>query len=383
MNWKLCTENTGAEIGEKILLQGSYAVPALKPGEKQEIEITVATWESILAQYPGAVYFHADFALKEASPWAAAGYIVAQAERLLREALPVSLHGELRGSCGAEQAEALQTFAESFGPSLFRVPVQNDGLKTYAHLRGNPAAAFYFSKKAMYLWLDLDLPHIRLIEEKTEETMWEGRPAIRFSALLAAGKDAVDTSRKLGRYTRVIVPGSPMVMELCFDLDPALQELPRVGISAKVPAYYNSISWLGAGNEESYPDRLAAAFIGEYHGSPAELEVPYIVPQENGNRSGVRRLTLSGDAVPQGKPRSISIRPSRPLNFSVSRYTQENLLKALHTVDLVDVSAGENGCYYLNIDIAQRVVGTATCGPDTRPEYRVWGGLYRMKLYIS
>jgi beta-galactosidase len=172
-------------------------------------------------------------------------------------------------------------------------------------------------------------------------------------------------------------------MEDCFDLDPALPELPRVGISVKIPACYNAISWLGAGKEESYPDRLAATFLGEYHGTPAELEVPYIMPQENGNRSGLRRLTLSGDAIPPGNPRSLNIRPDRPLNFSVSRYTQENLFKALHTIDLVDTSAGENGYYFLNIDIAQRGLGTSTCGPDTRPEYLIWGGLYTIRLYIS
>jgi beta-galactosidase len=383
LNWKLCTENIGAETGEKIILKGSLAIPALKPGEKQEIEITNTALDNILAEHPGAVYLHADFALKEAAPWAKAGQIVAQAERVLREALPVSLHPELCGPVNADSAEALDSLARSFSPSLFRVPVQNDGLKTFAHLRGEPAAAFYYYNKAMYPWLDLDLLHLRLLEEKTENTLWEGRPARLYSALLAAGKDAVDASVNLGRYTCVIVPGSPLVMELCFDLDPGLPELPKVGISAKIPTYYNSISWLGAGNEESYPDRLAAAFLGEYRHSPAELEVPYIVPQENGNRSGVRRLTLSGLAVPQGKPRSLSIRPDRPLNFSVSRYTQENLFKALHTIDLVDVSAGEAGYYFLNIDMAQRGVGTSTCGPDTRPEYRIWGGLYRMKLYIS
>jgi beta-galactosidase len=388
LNWKLCTEKTGGDIGEKILSQGSVAFPNLKPGEKQEIEMTsVAALDNILAEHPGAVYLHADFALKDAVPWAKAGHIIAQAERVLREALPVSLHGELCGSGSADSAQAdetrIESFAESFCPSLFRVPVQNDGLKTYIHLRGEPSAAFYYHKKAMYPWLDLDLLHLRLLEEKTENIMYEDRPASRYTALLAAGKDAVDASRKLGRYIRVIVPGSPLVMDFCFDLDPALPELPKVGIRAKVPAYYNSISWLGAGNEESYPDRLAAAFLGEYHGSPAELEVPYIVPQDNGNRSGLRRLTLSGDAVPQGKPRCLSIRPDKPLNFSVSRYTQENLFKAMHTIDMVDVSAGENGYYFLNIDIAQRGVGTATCGPDTRPEYRVWGGLYRMRLYIS
>jgi beta-galactosidase len=383
LNWKLCTENTGAGFGEKILLQGSLPCPALKPGEKQEIEIACAAVDNILAQHPGAVYLHTDFVLKEAAPWAQAGHVVAQAGCVLREALPASLCPELCGTGNAALSQAVESFAESFGPSLFRVPTQNDGLKTYIHLRGDPAAVFYYQNKAMFPWLDLDLMHIRRIEEKTEDILYEGRPARRCSALLAAGKDAVDASRILGRYTCVIVSVSPLVMEVCFDLDPALPELPRVGISAKVSAYYNSVSWLGAGKEESYPDRATAAFLGEYRSTPAELEVPYIIPQENGNRSGVRRLSLSGSAIPPGKPRSLCIRPDRPVNFSVSRYTQENLFKALHTIDLVDVSAGENGYYFLNIDIAQRGVGTATCGPDTRPEYRVWGGLYRMRLYIS
>jgi beta-galactosidase len=329
------------------------------------------------------VYLHVDFALKAALPLVPAGHVIGQAARVIREALPLSLHPELCGEVNADSAEALDSFADSFVPSLFRVPVQNDGLKTFAHLRGEPAASFYYYNKALYPWLDLDLPHLRLLDEKTENITWEGRPARRHSALLAAGKDAVDASRKLGRYTRVIASGSPLVMDICFDLDPGLPELPKVGISVKVPAYYNSVAWLGAGKEESYPDRLAAAFLGEYSASPVELEIPYIVPQENGNRSGVRRLTLSGSAIPQGKKPRISIRPDRPVNFSVSRYSQENLFKALHTIDLVDLSAGEEGYYFLNIDMAQRGVGTSTCGPDTRQEYRIWGGLYRMILYVS
>jgi beta-galactosidase len=346
------------------------------------------------------VYLHIDLVTREAAPLIPAGHIVCRAERILRGA-PLLLNGGLRGAVEPDHAAdsfatanfataklATENFAiakltESFEPSLFRVPVQNDGLKTFMHLRGDPAASFYYYNQAMFPWLDLDLMHLRRLEEKTEETLWEGRRARRYTALLAAGKGAVDASRKLGRYTCVIAPDDPLVMEICFDLDPGLPELPRVGISAKVPAFYDAISWLGAGNEESYPDRMAAAFLGEYRAAPAELEVPYIVPQENGNRSGVHRVTLSGDAVPPGVKPSLSIRPESPVNLIVSRYTQENLFKALHTIDLVDVSAGENGYYFLNIDIAQRGVGTATCGPDTRPEYRVWGGLYKMRLYIS
>jgi beta-galactosidase len=119
------------------------------------------------------------------------------------------------------------------------------------------------------------------------------------------------------------------------------------------------------------------------------LETPYIVPQENGNRSGVRKITLkhrgaSPAKAPAGNlPGLITILPDSPLNMSVSRYTQENMLTARHTCDLIDTSKGEDGYYLLNIDCAQRGVGTATCGPDTLEQYRVRPGLFKFTLVIS
>jgi beta-galactosidase len=97
----------------------------------------------------------------------------------------------------------------------------------------------------------------------------------------------------------------------------------------------------------------------------------------------MRSLTLKAERPPEGTPPFLTIRPCRPVSFSVSRYSLENLTAALHTPDLVDLSAGEGGYYSLNIDIAQRGVGTATCGPDTRNEYRLRGGLYRTRLWLS
>jgi beta-galactosidase len=255
------------------------------------------------------------------------------------------------------------------------------------HLRGDPAARFYYEGKAMYPWLDMDLMHPGRTGERSETAAWQGYQAAWYTAVLTAGKAATAEYRdaRIGTYTRIIAETGDgrIIMDITFDLDPGLPELPRVGIRARVPARYGTVTWFGAGEGESYPDRMAAAFLGHHTGSPAGLEVPYVVPQENGNRSGIRSLTLRADRPPEGKPPSLTIRPCRPVNFSVSRYSLENLTAALHTPDLVDLSAGENGYYFLHLDIAQRGVGTATCGPDTRTEYRLRGGLYRMRLWLS
>jgi beta-galactosidase len=397
LNWSIRGDSPGA--GETVFAKDSLTPPPLGPGERAEISLKLPE-DFCLKGYAGIVYFHADFCLRSDTPWAKAGHVVAQAERIIRE-IPAELCPALAlspglpdpgpaarpGQGGTGPIRGLEDFAGRFKPSLFRVPTENDGLKTCFHLRGDPAAVFYYQDKAVFPWLDLDLIHLRREEEKTEPVTWEGRPANRYTALLFSGKDAAPEfrDRMLGTYTVITVNpggGQSLILDVSFDLDPTLPELPKVGITAEVPAAYETISWFGAGPGESYPDRLAGAFLGRYRHSPAELETPYVVPQENGNRSGLRSLSLLGGEA-AGEPRTLSLWTDRPVNFSVSRYSQENMLKALHTCDLQDLSAGPGGFYYLNIDIAQRGVGTATCGPDTRDEYRLRPGFFRMKLFLQ
>jgi beta-galactosidase len=402
LRWKLCTETAPlVDTGETVLREGGIPLPALRPGASAELGPEGIDLRRILEEHRGAVYLHFDFVLKRDTPWAGAGFVVARGERLLRESLPPELLPGIAVSgtaadpappaagtaaAGPAAGTGPAEFAASFEPSLFRAPTQNDGLKTFMHLRGDPAARFYCEGKAMYPWLDMDLMHLGRTGERNETAAWQGYRAAWYTAVLTAGPAASAEYRdaRLGTYTRIIAEtgGGRAVMDITFDLDPGLPELPRVGIRARVPARYGTIAWFGAGEGESYPDRRAAAFLGHYTGTPAGLEVPYVVPQENGNRGGVRSLTLRAAPPPAG-PAAITIRPCRPVSFGVSRYRLENLTAALHTPDLADLSLGEDGYYFLSIDIAQRGVGTATCGPDTRPEYRLHGGLYRMRLYFS
>ena len=394
--------------GESIIRRGSMALPEIGPGQKAEILLLENAPD--LSVYAGTVYIHAEFVLAKEQPLIKAGHVVCRGERILREELPYVWHtsmasndnrkieschtsmAEDRGNYAEENKTGLENIVYSFRPSLFRVPTQNDGLKTFMHLRDDPAAEFFYRGKAMYSWLDLDLLHMKVLDEKTEDCLYEGFAARRYTAILAAGPGAKKEFRERRLGTYAIITANPgkgrTILDIIFDLDPSIPELPKVGISAAIPARYGKISWFGKGPHESYPDRLASAFLGRYEHRISGLEVPYVVPQENGNRSGVRNLLLMANekTVPgtgQILPESIAIGSEAPVNFSVSRHSQENLWEARHTCDLVDLSSGDSGYYFLNIDAAQRGVGTATCGPDTRPEYRVRPGLYRIKLFFT
>ena len=377
LRWKLCADEKNEN--ETVIREGSLHLPALKPGEKTEILLIKEAVD--LSSYGGTVYICVDFILRKDDILVKAGHVVARAERIIRKHKPYAL--VLAASQKAATQEIIE-LAASFKPSLWRVPTQNDGLKTFIKYRSDPRASFFCEDKAMYYWLDMDLMHMRSLEEKTTDCVYEGYKARQYTAALFTGPAAREEyrDRRLGSYTAITtIPQKDdpaIILDLLFDLDPSLPELPKAGICTKIPSSYGKISWFGRGPEESYPDRMAAAFIGRYTHTVPELETPYVVPQENGNRSGVLNFSLLSEGN-----RKITVSSDKPVNFSVSRYTQENLWEALHTCDLVDLFGKDGGYYFLNIDIAQRGVGTATCGPDTRPEYRLRSGMFRMKLYIE
>lgn len=124
------------------------------------------------------------------------------------------------------------------------------------------------------------------------------------------------------------------------------QPLPKVGVQLQLPAASQQVSWYGRGPFENYPDRKSAAFTGIHSATVAEQYVPYIRPQENGNKCDVQWLEI-GDG--QGPGLRIE---GKPFNFSAHNYTLENLTNATHTNELKKA-----GFITLNIDHKTSGVG--------------------------
>ena len=72
--------------------------------------------------------------------------------------------------------------------------------------------------------------------------------------------------------------------------------VPRIGMNVELVPGVDRIEWFGRGPFENYVDRLVAAHVGRYRNRVADLQVPYMRPQENGYRTGVRWLSLSDEA---------------------------------------------------------------------------------------
>ncbi len=74
-------------------------------------------------------------------------------------------------------------------------------------------------------------------------------------------------------------------------------ELPRVGVNMILPDGFDRMTWFGRGPFENYWDRKTAAFVGRYSGTVADQYFPYVRPQENGNKTDVRWVAITGDSV--------------------------------------------------------------------------------------
>ncbi|BEI81644.1 hypothetical protein CcaverHIS002_0208040 [Cutaneotrichosporon cavernicola] len=130
--------------------------------------------------------------------------------------------------------------------------------------------------------------------------------------------------------------------------------LPRLGLLLGL-SDLDTVRWFGLGPGEAYPDSYRAQRLGIFESSIDEWQTPYVYPQENGNRGGVRRATVSGARG--------GVTIAGEFNLGVKRWTSGQLAAARHTVDLVP---GDN--VWINIDHAQNGLGTAACGP--RPQDR-------------
>lgn len=113
--------------------------------------------------------------------------------------------------------------------------------------------------------------------------------------------------------------------------------------------------------------------MGEYHATVDELYVPYIVPQDYGVHTALRRLDLY-----DGNTGSVQFSSDSPFSFAFHRYTTDELWKKLHADKLE-----QSKLHHLYLDAAVRGVGTATCGPDTLQQYRLPSGIYRLSFTLS
>jgi beta-galactosidase len=137
--------------------------------------------------------------------------------------------------------------------------------------------------------------------------------------------------------------------------------LPRLGLRMAGPAGLDQVTWFGLGPGEAYRDSHRAVRVGRYRATVGDLQTPYVFPQENGNRAGVRWAEIT-DRSGSG----LRVAGEPVIDLTVRRWTTEDLDAARHPHELEPRDR-----VFINIDHAQHGLGTGSCGPAVLPAYRL------------
>ncbi|MEH7375876.1 glycoside hydrolase family 2 TIM barrel-domain containing protein [Neobacillus drentensis] len=297
----------------------------------------------------GEYCIQTSFKLKESNLWADAGYEIAFGQYVFRTEAFVeqtAAHGELRVVTGdvnvgvhgpdfrilfSKQAGSLvslnyagkEMIALPPAPLFWRATTDNDRGYSQGYHSG--------------LWYAASLAR-QCIGMDVEQA--NGQVSIAFTYKLSISEKVVVKVN----YT-VLANGSVRVKSVYQGAE-NLPQLPIFAVSFKVPADYDQLEWYAMGPEENYSDRAQGARLGIFKNQVIENLSGYVMPQESGNRTGVRRVSLTNK---EGQGIKISA-ATKPLECNFSPYTAFELENAQHHYELPNV-------HYTVVTVAGKQMG--------------------------
>lgn len=363
--WKLEVEGREIAAGELPVLDAA-------PGEWQTITLDLPA--EIAA---GEAFLMLQFFAREATPWCEASHEVAweqlalanapRATQALGETVAPREEAEFlvlgRGALEARFAEAAlsslrwngrELLAAPMQLQIFRGPTDNDGIKGWTGQKGKPLGR----------WLEAGYEQISL--HPLEARIDGNRVITRTRGACKADENAFTLEQT---WT---LQGETLRVSNRFTVAQGLPDLPRLGVTLALAPGFENLEWLGRGPNENYWDRKAGSYLSRFQGTVSGQYVPYIVPQEHGNHTDVRKITLDNGEV------AVAFRAlNGAMEASASHFTPADLLPAMHTFDLTPRAET-----WVNLDVHQRGLGTASCGPDTLDQYKIGPGEYALELAI-
>ena len=228
-------------------------------------------------------------------------------------------------------------------PNFWRAPVDND--------EGNQMPSRYGQWKiaSMYIGKDPDFEGTQnpSLEQK------EHSAVITYHYLMPT----VPASKCSLAYE--VFGDGTITVTLSYDPVKELSDMPEFGVLFKFNADFENVEWYGDGPAETYADRRHGAKLGIYRNKVADNMAKYLVPQECGNKTGVRWAKITDNT---GKGIQFT---GDKIYFSALPYTPHELENAMHPYELPEI-------HYTVVRVAMQQMGVG--GDDSwlsevHPEY--------------
>lgn len=349
-----------------VVESGKVDAPALNPGETAEWTLPL---DGVTMKDDSEYYVRFSATQQNATPWAEAGYEVAEAGCRLREVLsrePYNISSP--ATLSVETTSSRVTVTGQDFTAVFALGLLNK----YT----------YKEKELVSNSLKLNLFRCPTDNDKAQEGSWSSMSIRKptqtrtdWTITEADDHSYVDlenvvTYKAAGTLTfavnqkyRVYADG---VVALSTYTKPSLtgQILPKMGFRLEMPQEYEQMTWLGRGPMDSYRDRMDCAQEGIYHSTATDQWTNFVKPQETGNKEDVSWLSIS-NAEGQGM---LFVAPQK-MATTVGHWRAEDLYinsssRAMHPYQ---VKWADNTIVCL--DAWNRALGNASCGSDVLAKY--------------
>ena len=324
---------------------------------------------------PGEYAVTVSFRLKEDTAWAEAGFEVAFGQGTWKkekaEACP-RLQGELfcmtspwhitvRGEHFFVQFSRLEGALTSYRwggqemlkaplrPNFWRAPTNND--------YGNRMPQRYAQWKAASLYGTTAMSPETARTNAGARVEKEEDGSVRFTIAY----DLPTTPAAGCRVTYRVRPCGRVDVRMEYDPVKELGDMPEFGMITKLDADYGRVRFFGLGPEENYVDRREGARLGIWDYRAAENLTPYLLPQESGNRTGVRWAEITNA---RGQGMKIWLNGGE---FSALPWTPHEIESAAHGFELPPVN-------YTVLKVSKEQMGVGgddSWGARTHPEYLI------------
>ena len=386
-------EEREAETSVPPLEEREYSLPFCIPEEEGEYAVTVS------------------FRLRQKTLWADAGYEIAFGQQVVR--IAENAAGSPSGkSANTEASKSALSAAENWEESgegrtqekarlpelirgTFNVGVRgNDYDALFSYINKMGLKSYRYGGKEL-----IELPprpnFWRAPTDNDKGNNMPGRYGIwKLASLYASDCPAEGagtlSAEELSRYPRVrkegetyavtqrlflpTVPEAELLVKTRFHLDGTvdfvmdydpqgdLPPMPEFGMLFTMDAEYDQVTWYGDGPEETYCDRRKGAKLGVYSGSVADQMTRYLVPQECGNKTGVRWAKVTDR---RGRGLLFSVPEGMTMNFSALPWMPEEIENAAHHTELPPVHHTTVRCSLMQMGVA----GDDSWGARTHDEF--------------
>lgn len=338
----------------KVVEKGSISNLDIEPRSNKDFNIAIKTTAKANSEYFLNVYYQ----LKKDEPFINSGFTIAE-EQFAWKGVP-QIHKTVRSSGNlvlstVDKTTTLKGKDFAIGFDLEKGILSSYVLKGKKYIEQGPTPGFWRApvdndigarfNKSLRKWRNAYSDAV--LKSTTVDKQEDGSYLIRFSKEIMNG-DAVaeqtylvtlDGAIKVGVQMKAIKGKYPLIL--------------RFGTDLELSKELNQINFYGRGPGENYWDRKTASQVGLYKQTVDDQYYPYARPQESGNKSDVRWVSMTDL---KGKGLRIEMADSL-LNFSALPYSLDDLdpemeKKQYHSAELV-----KRKLIYMHIDLKQSGLG--------------------------